>query len=259
MVALDDNELDPSGLFPASAIAVLSTGLSCRFRLVPTAYGFPRFASGAMASIQSRQPTHKAVILDLIKWVDDNSVYGVDVAGNPAPFMPTKDLREHLRDKNRLRDILKALFEPEEPPTNVSPAAIVNSCTSVFAILVRIQKGAYVSEFLRHRELFDHQLPFLTKPPAFPSIPNDDFYECFCKEQWRFCAHTFRDGHDDLHIPDSYILPILTTQVLDEGGAADVQKVTLHPEYDKIQPSTQGTEESGRSRKVPSLGQGPVR
>ncbi|KAK6365008.1 uncharacterized protein PV06_04457 [Exophiala oligosperma] len=202
-----------------------------------------------MASIQRRQPTHKAVILDLIKWVDDNSVNGIDAVGDPAPFMPTKDLREHLRDKNRLRDILKALFEPEEAPTNVSPTAILTSCTSVFAILIRIQKGAYISEFLRHRVLFDHQLPFLTKPPAFPSIPNDDFYDRFCKEQWRFCAHTFTDGYDDLHIPDSYILPILTTEALDEDGTADVQKVTLHPEYDRIQPPTKDTEEKGITRK----------
>ncbi|KIW14937.1 hypothetical protein PV08_07724 [Exophiala spinifera] len=202
-----------------------------------------------MASIQARQPTHKAVILDLIKWVDENSVDGVDAAGACARFMPTKDLREYIKDKYRLRDILKALFEPEDPPTNVSPAAILTSCTSVFAILIRIQKGAYISEFLRHGELFDNHLPFLTKPPAFPSVPNDDFFDRFCKEQWRFCAHTFKDGYDDLHISNSYILPILKTETLVEGGAADVQKVTLHPEYDKIQPSLQGTEESDRSHK----------
>nr|KAK5446067.1 hypothetical protein LTR18_003986 [Exophiala xenobiotica] len=194
-----------------------------------------------MAALRDQQPTHKAEILDLIRWIDDNSEQGIDAFGNRVPFMPENALKQYLSQKNRLPDLLKALFDPGEPPANVSSNSILASYISVFAILVRIHKGQYIGAFLRHKaELSDHQLPFRARPPDFPSLSNDDpFFDDFCKEQWRFCAHNFSDGEDDIHISESYILPILAKESLEDGGTADLCRVTIHADYDKIQSSAE--------------------
>jgi hypothetical protein len=204
-----------------------------------------------MAALRDQQPTHKAEVLGLIQWIDENSAQGIDAFGKRTPFMPQNALKQYLSQKNRLRDLLKALFDPEDLPVYVSPTSILAKCISVFAILVRIRKGRYIGEFLRHRELFDHQLPFRTRPPDFPSLSNDDpFFDDFCKEQWRFCAHTFSDGEDDIRISEPCILPILTKESLEEGGTADLFKVTLHADYDKLQSTPEDVERLSTSEKV---------
>ncbi|KAK5561121.1 hypothetical protein LTR46_001431 [Exophiala xenobiotica] len=205
-----------------------------------------------MAALRDQQPTHKAEILDLIRWIDDNSEQGIDAFGNRVPFMPQNTLKQYLSQKNRLRDLLKALFDPEDLPVYVSPTSILAKCISVFVILVRIRKGKYIQEFLRHRELFDHQLPFRTRPLDFPSSSNDEpFFDDFCKEQWRFCAHTFSDGEDNIRISEPCILPILTKESLEEGGTADLFKVTLHADYDKLQSTLEDVERLSTFGKPP--------
>jgi hypothetical protein len=204
-----------------------------------------------MAALRDQQPTHKAEILGLIQWIDENSAQGIDTFGKRAPFMPQNALKQYLSQKNRLRDLLKALFDPEDPPAIVSPKSILTNCISVFAILMRIQKGRYIGEFLRYRELFDRQLPFLTRPTAFPSLSNDDrFFSDFYKEQWRFCAHTFADGEVDIRISESCILPVLAKESLEDGGTADLYKVALHTDYDKLQSLPEDLEGVSTSLKV---------
>ncbi|KIX03656.1 uncharacterized protein Z518_07209 [Rhinocladiella mackenziei CBS 650.93] len=191
------------------------------------------------------QPTHKAEIQDFIRWIDDNSIQGLTSDSSSAPFMPQKRLTEYIRQGTRLRNLLKELFSPTDPPVHVEPDAILKNCTAVLAILVRIEYGRYIEEFVRHRELFDNHLPFLTMPANFPRSNNEGvFFKKFDEEQWRFCAHIFSRARIDDQISASYILPITSKEKIAEGGTANVFRIQIHPDYDELDPPTGDSDES---------------
>ena len=92
--------------------------------------------------------------------------------------------------------------------------------------------------FTQHPVLQDQPLPFLEKPASFPDDPNDpQFWDKFYNQQFTFYAHNFR-LNANFKLPESYILPIVSKELLGSGGSAAIYKIQLHPFYDGLSAAT---------------------
>src|SRR5262249_16055198 len=98
-------------------------------------------------------------------------------------------------------------------------------------------QGTYISEFVRHPDLFDNRLPFHSRPINFPGLGSahteDNVFQAFAREQWHFWPHTFSE-HIDMQIADHYVLPITDTQQIAADGTADMSNIKIHPNYDQL-------------------------
>lgn len=108
----------------------------------------------------------------------------------------------------------------------------------VFTILTLIGKGAYIEHFAEHDNLSDTHLPFLSKPAHFPTDPADKtFWDSFFEKQFVFCAHHFYYYENYKQLEELCILPIISKELLAQGGSAAIYKIKLHPFYNKLNPT----------------------
>lgn len=198
---------------------------------------------------EPRRPSHQAELQDFIRWIDKNSVNGLNAKGEPTPFMPQPKLKEYLRQGTRMQSLIGQVFEPHAPPVHAATHTILENCTAIFAILVRIGYGKFIGEFSRRKELFDDRLPYLAKPANFP-ISDNSFFQKFEKEQWRFCVHNFSKEDTDIQIEDRCILPIISQTKIAEGGTADIFKIVIHNYYDALDPLANVPGDPASIRKV---------
>lgn len=182
----------------------------------------------------SSQPEYHPDISDFIEWVHAHSVLGT-LGPSPLvnhPFMPHARLETYLKENGRTKKLLHALFPGRDPP--IAPEEIWRHCIRVFAILLLIGKGTFIQHFLQHDQLWDSKLPFISDR-SFPLTTGDDsFFESFCRKQWHFCPYTFRRDVIDAHLEKEYILPIVSKELLGDGGSASTYKIKLHPAYDLL-------------------------
>lgn len=182
-----------------------------------------------------RQPAYHPEIITFIRWVEAASIKGTHdpTAVATRPFMPLSQLDKYLREGNRTKRLLQALFHPGQPP--IEPEDVWQNCIIVFSILLLIGKGPFISEFIQHEELWDVKLPFSLRPSRFPPSPDGDrFFDSFFQQQWQFYPHTFRQNVINAQVENERVLPILDKQLLGEGSSAFIYKIKLHPDYDKL-------------------------
>jgi hypothetical protein len=178
-------------------------------------------------------------ISEFMRWVEWQSVSGTldPVSAVHCPFMPLPRLETFLKEGNRTRRLLEALFPNYELP--VEPEEIWPRCIKVFSILLLIGKGSFIQHFVQHDQLWDAKLPFLSRPRHFPpSARDDNFFESFSKRQWQFCPYVFRYNEINAQLEKERILPIIHKQQLGEGGSVLTYQIKLHPAYDYLTPAT---------------------
>lgn len=174
------------------------------------------------------RPVYHPEITDFIKWVEAESIGGVN-----DPFMPLSKLERYLKEGNRTERLLRALFVTDKPP--IKPEEVWRNCMSVFSILLLIGRGTFILYFVQQDQLWDVKLPFSSRPSRFPLAADDyGFFESFFQKQWRFSAHTFRQHVFKAQLEKERVLPIVDKQLLGDGSSALTYKIKLHPDYDKL-------------------------
>lgn len=183
---------------------------------------------------------HSALVIqELIEWFPKHCVNGTNgpSATPNRPFMPLPVLEDYLKAESRTSNLLRALYSEREPHIDVED--LERRYIRVFTILTLIGKGSYIETFLRYPNLLDTQLPFLDKPAHFPTDLSDPkFWESFHEMQFAFCAHHFHynKGHA-VTLEELCILPIISKELLAQGGSAAVYKIKLHSSYDQLNPA----------------------
>jgi hypothetical protein len=133
-------------------------------------------------------------------------------------------------EEDRLLNLLNRVLPSRGPPL-VAPSTVRGKYVRVFAILLRIGKGRFIDYFVRHLGLSDNHLPFLQRPPDFPTSP--DFFNEFYERQWMFCPQTLEYSRSVI-FPPRMVLPILAKEKIGAGGDAIVHKIVVHSAYNKL-------------------------
>ncbi|KAI1623066.1 hypothetical protein EDD37DRAFT_651254 [Exophiala viscosa] len=186
----------------------------------------------------TKQPDHHPIIQSFRKWVDDNSVPGTlgDTEKPNTQFMIGSRLETYLKDASNTRNLLRALWDSEDPP--LQSQDILGKCSKGFAILLLIGMGKYIQYFVQYDSLWDGHMPFdRESPPAkFPTTDMcPDFFQRFVERQWQFFSHHFHNSVD-IHLAPERILPIKSKVLIGTGGFADLYKITVHTAYDGLTP-----------------------
>ena len=174
------------------------------------------------------------VIQELLDWVPRHSIPGTrgPSAKPNCPFMPHQDLEKYLKSDRRTSRLLRAIYFGREHSVVVE--TLEKRCIRAFTILILIGKGEYIEHFIQHPSLQDHPLAFLEKPAHFPIDPSDPhFWDKYYEKQFTFYPHNFR-LNDNYILDDSYVLPIVSKDLLGSGGSAAIYKIVLHPFYDEL-------------------------
>lgn len=149
--------------------------------------------------------------------------------------MPLPDLQTYLKAEKRITKLLAALQVESLHQSLIETLA--NHYIRVFTILTLIGKGRYIDYFVQYSSLRDSKLPFLKKPLYFPIDPIfPTFWESFYEQQFTLCPHSFGENENDLKLEDPCILPIISKEVLAQGGSAFIYKIKLHHYYDELSP-----------------------
>src|ERR1700712_4773799 len=114
-----------------------------------------------------------------LKFLDECAVDGTR-GSDTAKFIPLIPLKEYLQ--KHIDDLLEPIIPPHESPTQHAHN-ILESYFQVFAILLSINKGAYVFHFDKYDELTDRRLPFHNNK-EFPL--QEDFFHEFQQAQNKF-------------------------------------------------------------------------
>ncbi|KAF1948009.1 kinase-like protein [Clathrospora elynae] len=150
--------------------------------------------------------------------IDESSPKGL------RPFIPIHELRNYLIEA-RLRKLL--LYVHRSPN---EWRGIRDSYLAVFAILLTIEKGAYISHFTRYDRLADSRLP-LSNPDEWPEDCKS-FFEAFDKAQREYCAKRLENGRlNDTSVPENTVMPFIKKEVLKKGPDSTVFRVEVHPDY----------------------------
>ena len=194
---------------------------------------------GPQARPARRQPTHHPAVQEFYAWIKAPRVATSQYSGLDD-FIPAGEVQAYLRkDPSRLTAILTALFGSEDSRWHGRKNEILNRYSVVFAILISIDHGEYILNFLPHETLCDEKLPFEARPIRFPWAPSDsvELFDRFQEAQSRFCAVNLQRNSTH-EFDDSRPLPFLSKEPINEGGSAKVYKVQIHGSHDKLQSSS---------------------
>ena len=123
------------------------------------------------------------------------------------------------------------IWKEEEIP--IGPQDIWDRCPIIFAILLRIGKAQFIPHFVRHSSIWDERLPFKSEPDDFPTDTSDEqFFAKFAECQWHFKPHTF--GHSFEVLEPECILPIKCKESKGKGSSAEVYRIEVHQDYDRL-------------------------
>jgi len=111
--------------------------------------------------------------------------------------------------------------------------AVRTSHLAVFSVLLSINKGIYISTFIRHDHMADVGLPFHSCD-AWPEAVQYIFDE-FYKAQWKFCPKRLisRQLHD-IWLDKNIVVPFKEKRILKEGEDSVIFKVELFNEYNHL-------------------------
>ncbi|KAF2230731.1 kinase-like protein [Viridothelium virens] len=184
------------------------------------------------------QPDSSICIQEFHIWMRSNQSIGIrgraDVPDGDAQFVPAQAL-EQFFTPDRLKKILKALFEAHPPKSHVSPNTIRSSYLKALAILLEIGEGRYIECFVHYPALRDQNLPFLNRPTNFPVTTGSgsDMFSRFAERQWSYCAPIIKYDIDTRWKSD-HILPILCKEKKGEGASAVTYRIKLHATHDEL-------------------------
>lgn len=171
---------------------------------------------------------HGAMLEAFLRFLEKSSIEGT-CGSACARYMPATPLKEYLR--RNIDDILRAVSIPQDLALYFAHD-IVESYSQVFAILVSINKGHYIYDFVKQDELSDRRLPF-EHNKGFPR--RDDFFEEFDLKQWHFCAPTLK-YHSHRKFGEKCILPFQRAGSPIFGNSGSVYKISVRSEYDLLCP-----------------------
>jgi len=153
--------------------------------------------------------------------VDESSPTGA------RPFILIHELKSYL-NKDRLR---KLLFYVQQTCSNEQ--VIRDNYVVVFAVLLKIGKGAYIKHFTSEDSLVDDRLPFTTSNGW--TKDSSYFFEDFYEAQWQFCAKRLERGRlNDNRVPKEIVMPFKKMDVLKKGPDSTVFRVEIFPEYNYL-------------------------
>lgn len=147
-------------------------------------------------------------------------------------FVPAGEVEAYLRQSGKLRAILNALFG--DGGGDIDARQILTRYSVVFAILVSVDHGEYIGNFLPYDSLCDARLPFSDRPARFPLVHGGSnvLFDRFQAAQARFCASKFTGGHHKFEREER--LPFLEKKLVGEGGSAKVYRVKIHAKHDDL-------------------------
>jgi hypothetical protein len=145
------------------------------------------------------------------------------------PIVSIRALRTYLTT-DRLRKLLLYV--------GCSPShehAIRERYLAVFSILLSIDRGPYIRNFVQHDQLADERLPFLTRD-ELPEVCKVLFVE-FYDAQWKFCAKRLvHDRLNDTRLHEHTVVPFKRKEKLKEGVDSTIFKVELFEEHNHLFP-----------------------
>ncbi|KAL9129565.1 MAG: hypothetical protein Q9217_002021 [Psora testacea] len=204
----------------------------------------------ALAMVE-RQPDDIPVIQDFLSWIDSPNTWslGCRGAGNEIDcrFIPYKKLEAYFARHLRIQNLLIGLFPEKDLGQLPNPETIRTRYLRIFCILLRIHHGRFIECFVHHDGLADHNLPFESKHPRWPSSTDPKFFDNFHAQQWPFCAAHLKIHMDD-HFDKDRILPIIEKKELSEGGSAITHRVVVEDEYNELIPRTNDGTAAGCQR-----------
>jgi hypothetical protein len=168
---------------------------------------------------------HSSSVTDFREFVKRELIPTIDGPSTTQQhkFIRRATLRDYLTP-NQLRKLLNSHGELD---------AVKTAYLVVFAILVFIGKGIYITRFIPHNDLDDEHLPF----QHFGGWPDDclEFKEQFFKAQWQFCAQSLKIGRlNETRLSSEVIVPITRRTLLKKGVVSSTYVVDIHPEYDLL-------------------------
>lgn len=184
------------------------------------------------------QPNHLPALQKFFRLVKSCNVnceaIGKDKNRSTTSFISTKDIKERLaaNDYEFVADLLDEIFG-RDWSSNINVEELATKCPLVFAILLCLGQGRYITNFIRHADLQDRRLPFVHRPEEFPHFDNVDFFESFREVQWKWCAPEMTMFNDQ-EFRDEDILPFKSKTWIHGGMSAAVHKVEIHPDYDGL-------------------------
>jgi hypothetical protein len=200
-----------------------------------------RWAIPHSATWQPDGPDEAPSLQEFFRWAKRERKYSrIDsntdkrIAFNPiAPIKTYFEENKH----EKLNAILAALFKLQDPPNLAE--VIIHSFTAVFTTLLHIGKGKFIEPFTELISLNDDHLPFdpSNKPFYFPNSSDEDFFEQFCRQQWRFCCPILsRNSLYDRLFYEKQVLPIANQEQLGMRGSTIVYKIRIYEEYNNLLP-----------------------
>jgi hypothetical protein len=171
-----------------------------------------------------------------------------------AKYLPD-DVQAEYFTRERILQTSKELFPHHSGPSLFSPSNVLVHYRQVFAILLYIERGNVIVDFVGRQGLADRYLPFLARPPALASQSFDACFEAFEAAQWKFCAPVI-DYQRRIFWPANQILPLVRCgEPLGKGNSGTVWRIEIHPAHDKLRADSI----VGLSPQSPRLGNGGTR
>ena len=184
------------------------------------------------------QLDHDPKIQDALSWKDSSHTWRLGSGGVgddlDRRFIPRSTFEAEFQAPLKVEELLHTLFGESSDPL---PDAdyIRNRYLRPFVILLCVGQGHMIYHFVEHESLQDRHLPFRALPQGFPSSTRCNLWEIFEREQWGFCAMSLEYNMSyTLGIDD--ILPNVHKERLGEGGSAVTHRITVHPDYDSLNP-----------------------
>ena len=178
------------------------------------------------------QPNHTASIQRFLEWQGTSFRMGTlgPKEEESGQYIPRSALDSYFNSHSRVKEILNDIL----PGQYVDASYVWNHYRRGFAILLSINEGSYIREFVEHPELQDLRLPFSETPPkGFPASSESTLFASFYHQQWRYfpldLMYKMRG-----EIPQKAILPIRVQQKLGRGVSATVYKIEVDEEYNKL-------------------------
>lgn len=168
------------------------------------------------------------------RWIEGATTTGFNnlAADQTTSFVPFSAIASYFGNLPRLRGILQAIFEPDDH--NLDVEQIQAGYPRVLCILICINRGRYISHFAQFETLSDIHLGWSQIPSEFPlTATNDSFVAEFLREQWIFCIPSITSVTTRQLAKES-IWPVNSKEKIASGVSADIYKIFIHKDYDKL-------------------------
>ncbi|KIV87458.1 hypothetical protein PV11_03002 [Exophiala sideris] len=195
---------------------------------------------------QPYDPSPYPDVQQYLHWIDLRRCEGITFepdSSRSRTFIPDSAIKQYFdctesSNYEKVKNLVTAAAGPYEPP---NPRDVAQRCPKVFTILLIIGQSKYLNWFIDKDNLRDRRLPFTAEARShFPRLPNGEtFFDEFCKRQWQFCVEPMTHGTEPLTFDPERILPISEIEEVNkhQGASGVVQKVVVHPHYDRLHQS----------------------